>query len=302
MSDPMGPIPYIARTHAWYDALGTGNRYRYAQHDEVPFASLRRPLAHSRIALLTTAAPYDPACGDQSVRSSYNAAAKFYAPYSLASAIDHDLRVAHVSINRRELIDDPNCWFPLPALRRAQAAGRIGEIAARIHGVPTNRSQRHTLGVDAPDLLKRCVEDSVDAAILVPNCPVCHQTMALVARHLEAAGIATVLMGAALDIVEQCGVARYVFSDFPLGSAAALPFDTPSQDATLALALDLLEQAAGPRSTVHNPLQWSGDPDWKRHVYDVASLSAEQIHRHQIEMSQQKTTAHALRAQTLGTR
>lgn len=302
MSDPIGPIAYIARTHAWYDALGTGNRYRYAQHEEVPFARLQRPLAQARIALLTTAAPYDPALGDQSVRAPYNAAAKFYAPYSLASAIDHDLRIAHVSINRRELVDDPNCWFPLPALRRAQAAGRIGAIGARIHGVPTNRSQQHTLAVDAPDLLGRCLEDGVDAAILVPNCPVCHQTMSLVARHLEAAGIATVLMGAAFDIVEQCGVPRHVFSDLPLGSAAALPFDIASQDTTLALALDLLEQAPGPRSTVCNPLQWSGDPDWKRHVYDVASLTAEQIRQHQLELSQQKTTAHAVRAQTLGTR
>jgi hypothetical protein len=100
------------------------------------------------------------------------------------------------------------------------------------------------------------VRSAIDAAILVANCPVCHQTMALTARHLEAAGIPTVVVGAARDIVETCGVPRFVFSDVPLGSAAALPDDPASQDATLGLALSLLEQAFAPRTTVQSPMRW----------------------------------------------
>ena len=44
------PIRYIDRTHAWYDALGYGNPYRYAQYAQVPFSPLRKPLAHSPTA------------------------------------------------------------------------------------------------------------------------------------------------------------------------------------------------------------------------------------------------------------
>lgn len=147
------PVPYIERTHAWYGALGYGNPYRYAQYTEVPFTRLQRPLTSARVVLLTTAAPYQPDKGDQSARAPYNAAAKFYAVYSGDSATDHDLRVSHVGGHRAHLVDDTNCWFPLPALRRAVAAGRIGSVAPRFHGVPTNRSQRHTLEVDAPQVL-----------------------------------------------------------------------------------------------------------------------------------------------------
>ena len=71
----------------------------------------------------------------------------------------------------------------------------------------------------------------------------CHQTVSLVARTLEAAGIPTVVMGCAKDIVEHAGVPRFLFSDFPLGNPAGRPHDPDSQRGTLALALRLLESA-----------------------------------------------------------
>jgi D-proline reductase (dithiol) PrdB len=293
------PVRYIDRTHAWYDAIGTNNRYRYATYRDVPFAPMRRALSDCSVALLTTAAPFDPAKGPQGAGAPYNAAAKFYAPYSGDTALDHDLRISHVGIDRRQQTDDANCWFPLPALRRAAAAGRIGRVAPRFHGVPTNRSHRHTIEVDAPELLRRVREDAADCAVLVANCPICHQTMALVARHLESAGIPTVLMGAAKDIVEACGVPRFVFSDVPLGNAAALPHDTASQDATLALALGLLETAFAPRTTVQSPLRWTGEADWKRHVMDVSSLTPERLERMRAEFDRTKQVSHARRAQDL---
>lgn len=293
------PVPYIERTHAWYDALGTGNPYRYAQYADVPFAPLRRPLAQCRVALLTTAAPYQPDQGPQDARSPYNASAKFYAVYSGDTSADHDLRVSHVAVDRDHITDDAHTWFPLPALRAAAVRGRIGALAPRFHGVPTNRSQRHTLAVDCPELLDRVRADAADAAVLVANCPVCHQTMSLAARHLEAAGIPTVVMGCAKDIVETCGVARFVFSDFPLGHAAGRPWDEPSRHATLELALALLERAFAPRTTVQNPLRWPGDGRWKLDVLNPARLTAENLARQRAELARTKADAQAVRDRTL---
>jgi hypothetical protein len=159
------PVRYIERTHAWYDALGTANPYRYASYADVPFEPMHTPLARARIALLTTAAPFDPAKGPQGAGAPYNAGAKFYKAYSGDTGLEHDLRISHLGIDRRQQTDDANCWFPLPALRGAAAAGRIGPLAPRFHGVPTNRSQRHTIEVDCPDVLARCREDAIDAAI-----------------------------------------------------------------------------------------------------------------------------------------
>ena len=98
--------------------------------------------------------------------------------------------------------------------------------------------------------------------------------MSLAARYLEEHGIATVVMGCARDIVEHCGVPRFMFSDFPLGNAAGRPFDEPSHRITLALALDLLESARAPRTTVQSPLLWSEDPAWKADFCDVSRIAS----------------------------
>lgn len=294
------PIRYIERTHAWYGALGYGNPYRYAHFAEVPFTPLTKPLAESRVALLTTAAPHRPELGDQGAGAAYNAAAKFFAVYSGDTAADHDLRVSHVAVDQAHLSDDANCWFPLPALRRAAAVGRIGTLTPRFHGVPTNRSQRHTLAVDAPEVADRCRTDGADVAILVANCPVCHQSMSLVARTLEAAGVASVVMGAAKDIVEHCGVPRFVFSDVPLGNAAGRPYDPASQDQTLELALRTLEDAVGPRTTARNPLTWLGPAGWRRDYLNLAALSPAEIARRRALNDDAKGVAQAVRDATLG--
>jgi len=295
------PIDYIRRTRDWYLALGYDNPYVYAHYLHVPFQPLRKPLARSRVTIVTTAAPYQPDKGPQGNGAPYNAAAKFYRVYSGDTSREHDLRIAHVGIDRKHAdMHDSGAWFPLPALRDAVRAGRVGALAARFHGAPTNRSQRHTIDVDAPEILARCREDGVDAAILVPNCPVCHQTLSLVARHLERNGIATVVMGAAKDIVEHCGVPRFLFSDFPLGNAAGRPHDRQSQAATLEFALKLLESAPGPRTTMQSPLRWRADASWKRDYRNLEGLTPEDLARLRAENDREKEIAQALRDAALG--
>ena len=130
----------------------------------------------------------------------------------------------------------------------------------------------------------------------------CHQTVSLVARRLEADGIATVIMGCAKDIVEHCGVPRFVFSDFPLGNSAGRPFDVESQAQTLELALRLLETAPGPRTTVQSPQRWNDDASWKRDYLDLAKLSPEAIAERQKEFAEVKNVARAKRERVVGDR
>lgn len=162
------PIPYRERISTYYQTLGYGAPYRWAHYAVVPFARLRKRLAESRIGLVTTAAPYQSDKGDQGPGAPYNGAAKFYRVYSGDTAQDHDLRISHIGYDRAHTAaTDSNTWFPLPLLREAAKSGRIGELAPRFHGAPTNRSQRVTLGQDCPALLARLQEDKVDAAVLV---------------------------------------------------------------------------------------------------------------------------------------
>ncbi|MBN8872676.1 MAG: hypothetical protein J0H67_07565 [Rhodospirillales bacterium] len=286
------PIPYMQRTREYYKAIGYTTPYRWAHYLQAPFAPFQKKLAAARIAIITTAAPFQPDKGDQGPGAAYNGSAKFYQPYSKDSTQPYDLRISHIGYDRTHTTaTDSNTWFPLPALQRAVAAGRVCAIAPRFHGAPTNRSHRVTVQTDAPELLRRVQEDGADAVLLVPNCPVCHQTVSLVARHIEAAGIPTVVMGCAKDIVEHAAVPRFLFSDFPLGNSAGKPHDVTSQDQTLELALRLLEGAVGPRTTMQSPIRWAESGDWKLDYLNLERIGPEELARRRAEFDRQKELA-----------
>ena len=296
------PVRYMERTRSYYLGLGYENPYVWAHYTDVPFSPLKKPLAQSALGLITTAVQYDANKGAQGQGAPYNAAAKFYQPYQQSIDGNIDLRIAHVGIDRKNAnMEDSNCWIPLDAAKRAVAAERVGALSSNFYGLPTNRSQRYTLDVDAPLILEMLKADGVDVAVLIPNCPICHQSQSLLARYLESAGISTVLMGAAKDIVEYCGVPRLLFSDFPLGNAAAKPNDIASQDLNFELALRILESAPAPRTTVQSPLIWSADPSWKLDYSNLEQLSSQEITRLRDEAERVRITARELRVSSLGT-
>jgi D-proline reductase (dithiol) PrdB len=163
------PIAYMQRTRDYYLRLGYG-AYRWAHFADVPFTPLRAPLAQARLALITTAAPYQPGVGDQGPGAPYNAAAKFYTVYSESTDAVPDLRISHVGYDRTHTsAEDPRTWLPLAQLQALVKCGRLGGLTSRFHGAPTNRSQRVTTQTDAPEVLRRCHDDGADVALLVPN-------------------------------------------------------------------------------------------------------------------------------------
>jgi hypothetical protein len=295
------PVRYIDRTRSYYLGLGYETPYVWAHYINVPFTPLQKPLNQSTLALVTTAVPFDVSKGPQGPTAPYNAAAKFYDPYIRSIDEDADLRIAHVGIDRQNAnMQDSNCWFPLAAAKRAATNERIQSLSKHFYGLPTNRSQRHTLEIDAPLILNKLRDDHVDVAMLIPNCPICHQSQSLLARYLEAAGIPTVIMGAAKDIVEYCGVPRLLFSDFPLGNAAALPNNVQSQDSNFELALRLLEGAPGARTTVQSPLVWALDPAWKLDYSSLDRLSPEELMNLREEAERARIAARDIRVKSLG--
>lgn len=295
------PVRYIERTRNYYLGLGYETPYVWAHYIDVPFTPVQKPLNQSTLGLVTTAVPFDVSKGPQGPGAPYNAAAKFYDPYVCSIDESVDLRIAHVGVDRLNAnMEDSNCWFPISAAKRAVAKGRVQSLAQHFYGLPTNRSQRHTLEIDAPLILSKMRADQVDVAVLIPNCPICHQSQSLLARYLEEAGIPTVIMGAAKDIVEYCGVPRLLFSDFPLGNAAALPNNEQSQDSNFELALRSLEGAPGARTTVQSPLTWSVDPAWKLDYSNLDRLSPEEIAQLRDEAEKARITARDIRMKSVG--
>ena len=101
--------------------------------------------------------------------------------------------------------------------------------------------------------------------------------MSLIARHLEQNGIPAVIIGSARDIVEYCAVPRFVFTDFPLGNPTGLPWQPDMQKTIVAQALNLLETATAPRTTVTAPFTWNGNPNWRGVYNRVTPENAEYL-------------------------
>lgn len=115
--------------------------------------------------------------------------------------------------------------------------------------------------------------------------------MSLIARHLEANGIATVIMGCARDIVESARPPRFFWSNFPLGNSAGKPNDPASQTKTLRDALALIDTATEPGITRVSDQRWSEDDDWQLDFMNIERLSEADINRLRAEFQAQKDVA-----------
>jgi len=288
------PIQYMDRTRAYYAALRFGEPYVWAHHDDSPFARFDMPLTQARIGLVTTAAPFRSEYGDQGPGAKYNGAAKFFQVYAISTESEPDLRISHIAIDRNHTTaEDQNSYFPITAMRRAANRKTIRSLGPRFFGLPTDRDQECTVEIYGDDILKYCREDAIDAVLLFPNCPVCHQSVSLVARHLEAHGIPTVICGCAKDIVEYCGVPRFVFSDFPLGNSAGKPFDSGSQERVIDLALKLLISASSPGQTSCNTEHWAESDEWKNDYCDIEGLDPRTRENLRQEFERQQSIGYA---------
>ncbi|MCP4002762.1 MAG: hypothetical protein GY725_01075 [bacterium] len=72
-------------------------------------------------------------------------------------------------------------------------------------------------------------------------------------------------------------MARFLFSDFPLGNPCGVPYDREMQQSMVAHALDLLESARLPRTTVQAPVRFGSDEDWKARYARIDASNREQL-------------------------
>jgi hypothetical protein len=85
----------------------------------------------------------------------------------------------------------------------------------------------------------------------------------LIARHAEAAGIPTLCMGSALDIIKAGNPPRAAFLDFPLGHTTGKPHEPELQREILVQALEGFNTMTKPGSIKMLPFRWSEEDEWK---------------------------------------
>jgi len=157
-------VRYIEKTRAYYQAEGYDRPYEWAHFDDVPFtpfASVGKPLSRCRIGVVTTSEMVrrDVPAGPDDPRRLV---------YSLPTDLPVDLLCSRKAAYDRyaTTLDDVESYLPLSHLHRFVAEQRIGSVAPRFQVIYSEYSQRKTLTVDAPEILKQMREDRVDVAVL----------------------------------------------------------------------------------------------------------------------------------------
>ncbi len=157
-------VSYIDKSREFYGAQGYERPYRWARNDESPFTPLAKPLAESRLGLVTTVVNLD--LPDDADTEALPIASTFAGPIDppperlFTQNRSWDKEATHTN--------DLDSFFPVHRLRELVEAGRIGSLSPRFYGIPTEYSQRRTNESDAPRLLELMREDGVEVAMLVP--------------------------------------------------------------------------------------------------------------------------------------
>ena len=70
-------------------------------------------------------------------------------------------------------------------------------------------------------------------------------------------------------------MARFLFTDFPLGNPCGKPWDKKMQRSIIDMALELLQFARHPQTTVQAPFIWSEDETWRKVFMHVSEEQRE---------------------------
>ncbi|MDF1733074.1 MAG: glycine/sarcosine/betaine reductase selenoprotein B family protein [Minwuia sp.] len=248
----MEPVKYVDRLNEKYQSLGFPP-YQWTINEDAPITKLTKPLSDCCVSMLTTSGAscrgvpgFDPdARNDLRLDE-------------IASDWPEDgFEINDNYYDHTDASADINCQFPIQRLRELAADGVIGQVAPRLWSGFMGRIYKRTATLEkAAELIAELKADGVDLLVLVPACPLDHQTAGLVARAVEEAGIPTVLVSTGRDLSAQVKPPRTVFVNFPMGNAFGRPEDAAQQRRILEDALNLAATGTTAGELVDLPYVW----------------------------------------------
>ena len=230
-------------------------RYRFRRVDWRPGTRLRKPLKEARIALITTAGFYLPS--QKPFDRSFRHDDCSYREIPWGTRVETlEIGQSSDAFDHSGIEADRNLALPLDRLRELVKAGVVGEAAPRQFSIMGSLIAPARLISDSgPEIARILKEDSVDAVLLAPVCPFCHQTAALLQSIIEKAGIATVSISLLLDITKRVEPPRVLAVDEPLGFPLGEPNNADLQKRILLAALSLLPRVVAEPLIVTFPIQ-----------------------------------------------
>jgi D-proline reductase (dithiol) PrdB len=195
--------------------------YPFVENTFTPFTPARRALPMLNLALISSAGayidgtePFDLSSkdGDMDIREF---------PVELEAA---DMRYAAKGYDPAAVIADRNSQIPIDRLSEYEnnaVIGRLNDVWWSISSHIPNAAR--VVEEMAPRLIERLNRYQVQAALFVPASRLCHQTLGLLARSVELAGIPTIILCVNRAYTLGARPPRVAYYDGELGSVAGTP-------------------------------------------------------------------------------
>ena len=135
-----------------------------------------------------------------------------------------DLRYAAKGYDAASVKADRNTQIPVDRLTEYESnavIGRLNECWWSLSSYIPNAAR--VADELAPQLAERLHRYEVQAALLIPASPLCHQTLSLVARGIEKAGIPTLVISVDKEASERVRAPRTAYYQGQFGSVAGEP-------------------------------------------------------------------------------
>ena len=233
--------------------------YEFLSPGPLPWSLLDRPLDETRVLLVTTGGlhlksdpPFEPdrePGGDTSFR---------WVPHGARA---RELERAAPYVDAAHAAKDPEVALPMRALERLHREGVAGRPVSR-HAVFCGGILRPLPGLErsVERLLPELRDQGAGAAVLLPTCSLCVQTVSLLARALESSGLATVTISMLPELTERVGAPRTLAVRFPFGAPCGDPGNRELHLAVLREALELLATAERAGEIRRSGLGWRKAP------------------------------------------
>lgn len=229
------------RFAGWRPGAGDelGSDYPFVKNRRAPFTPARRALPMLNLALISSAgayidgtAPFDTtsANGDVSFRE---------IPIEVEAS---DLKFAARGYDPTAVQTDANSGLPVERLLEFEQNGIIGQLNPVFWSFCGFIPDAAKIAVElVPNLIDRVRRYEVQAALLVPASRLCHQSIGVIARAIELAGIPTMTLAVVKDVVEWVRPPRVALHDGEFGAVSGMPNWPEHQRRILDEALRLIE-------------------------------------------------------------
>lgn len=195
--------------------------YRFVENSYAPFTPARRALPMLNLALISSAGAYIDGTEPFDVKARDGDASFREIPIEVEA---EDLLYSARGYDPAAVQKDRNVQIPIDRLLEYQAnavIGNLNNVWLSLNGfIPNAQLVADTL---APKIVERLQRYEVQAALLVPASRLCHQTVALIARAIEAAGIPTIMIGIERDVIDSVRPPRTAYYNGKLGSIVGEP-------------------------------------------------------------------------------